>query len=98
MFRVKTKGRPSFGVSKGFLEESLVESYTHNWQRDAFCAGAYSYIPVGGVDAQAELARAVDETIFFAGEATNEVRHHGTVHGALASGIRAAREILDIQV
>jgi monoamine oxidase len=83
-----------FGVSKRFLEESLGEFYTHNWQRDAFSAGAYSYIPVGGVDAQAQLARPVEETIFFAGEATNEVGHHGTVHGALASGIRAAKEIL----
>lgn len=83
-----------FGVSKGVLEESLAEVYTHNWQRDPLAVGAYSYIPVGGVDAQAELARAVEETIFFAGEATNEVGHHGTVHGALASGIRAAKKIL----
>jgi monoamine oxidase len=84
-----------FGVSKGLLEESLAEFYTHNWQRDVFSAGAYSYIPVGGVDAQAQLARPVDGTIFFAGEATNEAGHHGTVHGALASGLRAAKEVLD---
>jgi monoamine oxidase len=83
-----------FGVSKGSLEGMLAEFYTHNWQRDPLAAGAYSYIPVGGVDAQAELAGAVEETIFFAGEATNAVGHHGTVHGALATGIRAAREIL----
>lgn len=84
-----------FAVSKGVLEESLAEFYTHNWQRDPLAAGAYSYIPVGGVDAQAQLARPVEDTIFFAGEATNEVGHHGTVHGALATGIRAAKEILD---
>jgi monoamine oxidase len=84
-----------FGVSKGLLEGSLAEFYTHNWQRDPLAAGAYSYIPVGGVDAASQLARPVDDTIFFAGEATNEVGHHGTVHGALATGIRAAREILD---
>jgi len=36
----------------------------------------------------------VEDTIFFAGEATNTEGHHGTVHGALATGIRAAREIL----
>jgi monoamine oxidase len=83
-----------FGVSKGVLEESLAEFYTHNWQRDPLAAGAYSYIPVGGVDAQAQLARPLDDTIFFAGEATNEAGHHGTVHGALATGIRAAREII----
>ena len=82
-----------FGVSKGVLEESLAEFYTHNWQRDPLAKGAYSYIPVGGVDAQAQLARPVEDTIFFAGEATNEVGHYGTVHGALATGIRAAREM-----
>jgi len=85
-----------FGVSKGVLEESLAEFYTHNWQRDPLAAGAYSYIPLGGVDASAQLARPVDDTIFFAGEATNEVGHHGTVHGALATGIRAGREILGV--
>ena len=83
-----------FGVSKALLEDSLAEFYMHNWQQDPLAAGAYSYIPVGGVDAQAELARPVEETLFFAGEATNAQGHHGTVHGALASGIRAAREIL----
>lgn len=83
-----------FGVSKGFLETSLAEVYMHNWQRDPLAAGAYSYIPVGGANAQAELARAIDETLYFAGEATNEVGHHGTVHGALATGIRGAQEIL----
>ena len=82
------------GVSKGVLEESLAEFYTHNWQRDPLASGAYSYIPVGGVGAQSELARPVEDTIFFAGEATNVVGHHGTVHGALATGIRAAREML----
>ena len=84
-----------FGVSKEFLETSLAEFYTHNWQRDAFSAGAYSYIPVGGVDAQDQLAQPVEDTLFFAGEATNKVGHHGTVHGAIASGLRAAREIMD---
>ena len=52
-------------------------------------------IAVGGLDAQVQLARPVEDTIFFASEATNEAGHHGTVHGALASGLRAAKEILD---
>jgi monoamine oxidase len=90
--------RHIFGVSKASLEAGLVEFYVHNWQKDPFAAGAYSYIPLGGLEAQAQLARPVDETIFFAGEATNREGHHGTVHGALATGIRAAREILDQQL
>ena len=82
-----------FRTSKAFLEESLAEFYTHNWHRDPFSAGAYSYIPVGGLDAQAQLARPLDDTLFFAGEATNAEGHHGTVHGAIATGLRAASEV-----
>jgi monoamine oxidase len=83
-----------FRTSKAFLEQSLVEFYTHNWHRDPFSAGAYSYIPLGGLDAQAQLARPLDDTLFFAGEATNTEGHHGTVHGAIATGLRAAREVM----
>jgi len=83
-----------FRTSKAFLEQSLVDFYTHNWHRDPFSAGAYSYIPVGGLDAQAQLARPLDDTLFFAGEATNTEGHHGTVHGAIATGLRAAREVM----
>jgi len=85
-----------FHTSKSFLEELLQEFYTHNWQKDPFAVGAYSYIPVGGVDAREQLARALDETIFFAGEATNTEGHHGTVHGAIATGLRAAGEIREV--
>ena len=84
-------------TSKQFLKQSLEEFYTHNWHKDPFTAGAYSYIPVGGLDAQSELARPLEGTLFFAGEATNELGHHATVHGAIATGIRGAREILERQ-
>ena len=83
-----------FGTTKGFLEDLLVEFYTHNWQKDPFAGGAYSYIPVGGIDAQTQLGHPLENTLFFAGEATNTEGHQGTVHGAIASGLRAAREIL----
>jgi monoamine oxidase len=83
-----------FATTKGFLEGLLEDFYTHNWEKDPFAAGAYSYIPVGGIDAPSQLARPLDDTLFFAGEATNTEGHQGTVHGAIASGLRAAREIL----
>ena len=82
-----------FQISRKVLEELLEQFYVHNWQSDPFAAGAYSYIPVGGIEAQAELARAVEGTLFFAGEATNTEGHQGTVHGAIASGLRAAKGI-----
>lgn len=83
-----------FQTPKSFIGVFLESFYTHNWHRDALSAGAYTYIPIGGNDAQAELAKAVEDTLFFAGEATNTEGHHGTVHGAIASGLRAARELL----
>jgi monoamine oxidase len=74
----------------------LVHAYTHNWQNDPYSRGAYSYVAVGGGDTQRELAAPFENTLFFAGEATNFEGHHGTVHGAIASGYRAAEEILKV--
>jgi monoamine oxidase len=67
---------------------------THDWSRDPFSRGAYSYVAVGGGDARAALAAPVDDTLFFAGEATSTNGQSGTVNGALESGERAAAEAL----
>jgi monoamine oxidase len=67
--------------------------YVHDWQGDPFARGAYSYMAVGGGQAREELAAPVDDTLFFAGEAT-DAEEAATVNGALQSGERAAREIL----
>lgn len=69
-------------------------SWMHNWERDPFSRGAYSYAVVGGSGAAYELARPVEETIFFAGEATATDGDAGTVEGALSTGLRAARGVL----
>jgi monoamine oxidase len=82
-----------FGVSEMSLRKSLLQSYLHDWNTDPFSRGAYAYLPVNGLTKQQELARPAQNTIFFAGEATS-VGHIGTVHGALESGQRAAKEIL----
>ncbi|HEY4575903.1 MAG TPA: FAD-dependent oxidoreductase [Thermoanaerobaculia bacterium] len=50
-------------------------------------------MPVGAIDAPGALAAPVEDTLYFAGEATN-LADMGTVHGALESGARAAREAL----
>jgi monoamine oxidase len=74
--------------------KELVQAFTHNWQTDPYSCGAYSHVAVGGSEVQREFAAPLQNTIFFAGEATNFQGHHGTVHGAIASGYRAADEIL----
>lgn len=65
-------------------------AYFHNWRTDPFFRGAYSYVPVNGLPAREALAKPVEDTLFFAGEATELNGHGGTVHGAIASGVRAA--------
>jgi monoamine oxidase len=64
----------------------------HDWSDDPFARGAYSYLSVGAADARAVLAAPLDDTLFFAGEATSNDGQGGTVNGALETGERAARE------
>jgi monoamine oxidase len=66
----------------------------HDWQADPHARGGYSYVKVGGTGAREELAAPLEETLYFAGEAT-DTEQSGTVGGALASGLRAAKEILN---
>lgn len=66
---------------------------THDWNRDPLARGAYSYVTVGGEESRAELARSLDGTLFFAGEATATAGEAGTVNGAFETGRRAAMEI-----
>lgn len=81
-----------FGV-RAQTELELEAAYLHNWQADPFARGAYSYITVGGADARSKLAAPLEDTLFFAGEATDLEDEAATVTGALQSGERAAREV-----
>ncbi len=72
----------------------LEQAWVHDWQSDPYSLGAYSYVVVNGDEARAELAAPLRNTLFFAGEATDASGEAGTVGGALASGLRAAREVI----
>jgi monoamine oxidase len=83
------------GVTAEQLSGLLQDAYVHDWQADPFSRGAYSYVVAGGAEeAQRQLAAPLADTLFFAGEATNFQGYHATVHGAIASGYRAATELL----
>lgn len=73
---------------------ALDAALVHDWRRDPFARGAYSYVLVGGEGAREQLAEPIADTLFFAGEAT-DTEEAGTVAGGLRSGSRAARRILD---
>lgn len=86
--------RTMFGDALPRDATQLEASFTHNWQRDPFSCGAYSYVSVGHHEtARQTLAQPLQETLFFAGEATDTQAEAATVAGALQSGARAAREI-----
>ena len=73
---------------------ALEACYYHDWEQDCLARGAYSYVLLGGDDARTSLGRPINDTLFFAGEATDNDDEAGTVTGALQSGVRAAREVL----
>jgi monoamine oxidase len=81
------------GTPRARLERGLEGSAWHDWQSDPFSRGAYTYALVGAAAGQRALARPVRDTLFFAGEAT-DAEQTGTVSGAIASGRRAARQVL----
>lgn len=65
------------------------------WSKDPFARGSYSSVaPGASMEDYNTLAQSVEDTLYFAGEATNS-KHPATVHGAYISGQRAAAEIIE---
>ena len=83
-----------FRLDATYVREQMLGCYTHPWQADPNALGAYSYIGVGGMDAPERLAEPVADTLYFAGEHTDTTGQWGTVHAAMRSGLRAARQVL----
>lgn len=81
-------------VGTSQLRGELSSWHVHDWTNDPRARGAYSYVTVGGAEAPRSLGAPVAATLFFAGEATDTAGHTATVHGAIASGRRAAGEVL----
>jgi monoamine oxidase len=81
----------SFRVSTRRAESLLEGRDFHDWQSDPFSRGAYAYATVGAPVGPRSPMPAVENTIFFAGDAMDP-RQLGTVSGALATGGRAGRQ------
>jgi monoamine oxidase len=84
-----------FSLAPHSLDAELRNWYTHDWQSDPYTLGAYSYAPIGAFDCSEAMTLPLSKTLFFAGEHTDITGHWGTVHGALRSGFRAAKQVLN---
>ncbi len=64
------------------------------WRSDPFSQGSYSHVPIGASPSDMDvLSTPVGGRVLFAGEATNS-NYYATVHGAMLSGIREAKRLL----
>jgi monoamine oxidase len=63
------------------------------WARDPHAQGSYSHAMPGQADAREALAAAVDQRLFFAGEACSN-EDFSTAHGAYRSGVGAAEQVI----
>ncbi len=62
------------------------------WGVDPYSQMGYSYVPPDADGYRADLAAPVGNVLFFAGEATHVTRP-ACVHGAIETGLRAAKEV-----
>ena len=76
------------------VRKRVTRSIVTAWGTEPWTLGAYSCARPGQAHQRHELARPIDERLFFAGEATI-AGSHATCHGAYLSGIRAAAEIAE---
>jgi monoamine oxidase len=82
----------------GFKVPTPEAAWFHNWEHDPLFRGAYSYVPVGQEAAHRRLAAPVEDTLYFAGEASEWEGHASTVHGAIRSGKKAAELVMRARV
>lgn len=75
------------------LRDSLTKTKRVSWAYDVYAQGAYAHVPPGAAEARIDLAKP-EGRLFFAGEATAYHSTPQTVHGAIDSGIHAAKEVM----
>lgn len=85
-----------FALPLSDVRQMLSSWHVHNWQSDECARGAYSYVPVGALDAPERMRIPVEHTLYFAGEHTDVAGHWGTVHAALSSGSAAAQLVMGV--
>jgi monoamine oxidase len=79
----------------GVATANYADHFIMNWADMPYIRGAYSYPKPGmAPETRGLLKVAVNNKIYFAGEAVHDGGHHGTVHGAMESALAAVTKIL----
>ncbi|MCI4677587.1 FAD-dependent oxidoreductase [Rhodoblastus acidophilus] len=81
------------GLFGADVRKRLLPLAATGWSAERYIGGAYSCAMPRHAAARQALARPFDNRIFFAGEAAHE-RDFTTAHGAYATGVRAAEDVL----
>ncbi|HEX3853562.1 MAG TPA: FAD-dependent oxidoreductase, partial [Polyangiaceae bacterium] len=82
-----------FDLPEATLAQQLHTVRQHDFSNDPRARGAYSFCRPDGAKAAQALTAPLGNTLFLAGEATDQ-DYPGTVAGAIASGQRAAKQAL----
>jgi monoamine oxidase len=76
------------------IRQSVGRSIVTAWVTEPWTLGSYACALPGQYHQRGSLPLAIDNKLFFAGEAT--ARANGTCNGAYWSGVRAAREVAEV--
>ena len=82
-----------FGCSEEQLSKEVRAAKVFNWAEDSYAFGAYAYKTLKTSSALKIFSQAVENTLYFAGEALYDGTEMGTVEAALASGEQAAKRL-----
>ncbi len=83
-----------FGQGPDWLQDQLVKAFIADWPSSPYIKGGYSFDTVESEQARKVLRQAIEDTLFFAGEALYEGPSPGTVEAAFTSGKEAAEKII----
>jgi hypothetical protein len=73
---------------------TFLDCLVYDWGKQPYIKGGYSYPSPGATrEVREDLARPIEDRVFFAGEATNPSSYM-TLHGAMETGEFAAQAIL----
>ena len=79
---------------KGIASGQLEKSFIMDWSKEPWIRGVYSFPSPNSDALRADLAKPVNNKIYFAGEAANTKGNFGSVHGAIQAAEVAVDQLI----